>query len=208
MKHLMQVAVTLLLLITIPAFAAGDAADGQAKSAICAACHGPDGNSVVPNWPKIAGQHEAYLVRQLNLIQSGARSVPEMVGIVAGMSEQDFINIAAYFSTQTSSAGLADESSIAVAERLYKAGDPSIEAPACMACHGPTGEGNPLSGYPHLAGQHAVYTEKMLKGFRDGTMWGAEDTNSEIMVGVAHRLTDAQIKAVASYIEGLHAVAE
>lgn len=208
MKHLMQVAVTLLLLISIPAFAVGDAADGQAKSAVCAACHGMDGNSTVPNWPKIAGQHEAYLVRQLNLIQSGERSVPEMAGIVAGMSEQDLINIAAYYSTQTPSAGLADESTVAVAERLYRAGDPSIEAPACMACHGPSGEGNPLAGYPHLAGQHAVYTEKMLKGFRAGTTWGEEDNSSAVMVGVAHRLTDAQIKALASYIQGLHSTAE
>lgn len=208
MKHLMQIAVTLLLLISIPAFAAGDAADGEAKSAICAACHGADGNSVVPNWPKIAGQHEAYLVRQLDLIQSGERPVPEMAGIVAGMSQEDFANIAAYYSTQTTAAGLADEGSIAVAERLYRAGDPSIEAPACMACHGPAGEGNPLAGYPQLAGQHAVYTEKMLKGFRDGTTWGAEDNSSEIMVGVAHRLTDAQISALASYIEGLHNAVE
>lgn len=208
MKHLMPIAVTLLLLISIPAFAAGDIADGQAKSAICAACHGADGNSVVPNWPNIAGQHEDYMKRQLVLIQSGARSVPEMVGIVAGMSEQDFTNISAYFASQTPKPGLADEDSVAVAERLYKAGDPAIDAPACMSCHGPAGEGNPLAGYPHLAGQHAVYTEKMLKGFRDGTQWGEDDANSAIMVAVAHRLTDAQIKAVSSYIQGLHSVIE
>lgn len=208
MKHFMQVAVTLLLLISIPAYAAGDAADGEAKSAICAACHGADGNSTMTNWPKLAGQHEAYMVRQLNLIQSGARPVPEMAGIVAGMSEEDFINIAAYYSTQTSAAGLADEDSVIVAERLYKSGNSAIEAPACMACHGPSGEGNPLAGYPQLAGQHAAYTKKMLKGFRDGTTWGDEDSNSEVMVGVAHRLTDEQISALASYIEGLHSAAE
>jgi cytochrome c553 len=208
MKHLMQVAVTLLLLISIPAFAVGDVADGQAKSAICAACHGADGNSAVPMWPKIAGQNEAYLKRQLDLIKSGARPVPEMTGIVAGMTEQDFTNLAAYYATQTTSAGLADEGSIAVAEGLYKAGDPSIEAPACMACHGPAGEGNPLAGYPKLAGQHAVYTEKMLMGFRSGTTWGEEDSSSGIMVGVSHRLTDAQIKALASYIQGLHSNTE
>lgn len=206
MKHLMPIAVTLLLLISIPAFAVGDIADGQAKSAICAACHGADGNSVVPNWPSLAGQHEGYMKRQLDLIQSGARSVPEMVGIVAGMSEQDFTNISAYFASQTPKPGLADEGLVEVAERLYKTGDPAIDAPACMACHGPAGEGNPLAGYPHLAGQHAVYTEKMLKGFRDGTQWGEDDSNSAIMVTAAHRLTDAQINALASYIQGLHAV--
>lgn len=208
MKYLMQIAVALLLLISIPAFAAGDVADGQAKSAVCAACHGADGNSSVPMWPSIAGQHEGYLKRQLELIQSGARSVPEMVGIVAGMSEQDFADVSAYFASQTPKAGLADEGSLQVAERLYKTGDTEIDAPACMACHGPAGEGNPLAGYPHLAGQHAVYTEKMLKGFRDGTQWGEDDANSAIMVGVAHRLTDAQIKAVALYIQGLHSVTE
>ncbi len=208
MKYFMQIAVTLLLLISIPAFAAGDAANGQAKSAVCAACHGADGNSAVPMWPSIAGQHEGYLKRQLELIQSGARSVPEMVGIVAGMSEQDFADVSAYFASQTPKAGLADEDSLEVAERLYKAGDAQIDAPACMSCHGPAGEGNPLAGYPHLAGQHAVYTEKMLKGFRDGTQWGEDDANSAIMVGVAQRLTDAQIKAVALYMQGLHLVTE
>lgn len=208
MKHLMQIAVTLLLLISIPAYAVGDAAQGQTQSAVCAACHGADGNSTVPNWPKLAGQHEGYMVHQLNLIQSGARPVPEMAGIVAGMSEQDFANISAYFASQTVKPGLADESAIPVAQTLYRAGDPEIGAPACMSCHGPAGEGNPLAGYPQLAGQHATYTEKMLKGFRDGTTWGAEDTNSAIMVGVVHRLSDAQIKALASYIQGLHSTAE
>ena len=204
MKHLMQIVATLLLLISIPAFAVGDAAQGQAQSAVCAACHGPDGNSTVPNWPKLAGQHEGYLNQQLALIKSGDRPVPEMAGIVAGMSEQDFANISAYFSSQTVKPGLADESAIPVAETLYRAGDPEIGAPACMSCHGPAGEGNPLAGYPSLAGQHATYTEKMLKGFRSGTTWGAEDTNSAIMVGVTHRLTDAQITALASYIQGLY----
>lgn len=208
MKHLMQVAVTLLLLISIPAFAVGDALEGQAQSAVCAACHGSDGNSTVPNWPKLAGQNEDYLVRQLELIQSGARPVPEMAGIVAGMNNQQFADISAYFASQTAKPGLAAESDIPIAQTLYKAGDPEIGAPACMSCHGPAGEGNPLAGYPHLAGQHAVYTEKMLKGFRNGTTWGLDDTNSTIMVGVVNRLSDAQIKALASYIQGLHSTAE
>jgi len=208
MKHLMHIAVTLLLLISIPAFAVGDAAEGQTQSAVCAACHGADGNSVVPNWPKLAGQHEGYMTRQLELIKSGARPVPEMAGIVAGMSDQEFANISAYFSNQTVKPGLADESSIPIAQTLYKAGNPEIAAPACMSCHGPAGEGNPLAGYPQLAGQHAAYTEKMLKGFRNGTTWGEDDTNSAIMVGVVHRLSDAQIRALASYIQGLHLSAE
>lgn len=208
MKHLFQVAAALLLLVTLPAIAAGDTDAGQAKSAICAACHGADGNSAVPNWPKIAGQHAPYLERQLSLIKSGARAVPEMAGIVAGLSDQDIDDLAAYFSAQTTKAGLADEATRATGERLYRSGNTATDVPACMACHGPAGEGNPLAGYPALAGQHSTYTEKMLKGFRSGTTWGVEDDSSKIMTDVAFRLTDNQIKAVSNYIQGLHAAAE
>jgi len=208
MKHLIYVAATLLLLANLPALAAGDADAGQSKSAVCAACHGTDGNSAVPNWPKIAGQHAPYLERQLDLIKSGARSVPEMAGIVMGLSDQDMADLAAYFSTQTIKAGLADEATFASGERLYRAGNSDTDVPACMACHGPAGEGNPLAGYPSLAGQHSAYTEKMLKGFRTGTTWGADDESSKIMADVAFRLTDDQIKAVSAYIQGLHAVSD
>ena len=208
MKHLIQVAATLLLLVTSPAFAAGDADAGQGKSAICAACHGVDGNSAVPNWPKIAGQHTVYLERQLGLIKSGARAVPEMAGIVAGLSDQDMADVSAYFSAQTIKAGIADEATLATGERLYRAGNTATDVPACMACHGPAGEGNPLAGYPALAGQHSAYSEKMLKGFRSGTTWGADDESSKIMADVTLRLTDDQIKAVSAYIQGLHAVSE
>jgi cytochrome c553 len=208
MKHLMQAAITLLLLMTLPVFAAGDAGAGQGKSAICAACHGADGNSVVPNWPKIAGQHPDYMERQLGLIKSGLRPVPEMTGIVMSMSEQDFADISAFFASQTRTPGAADESTLAEGERIYRAGIAATDVPACSACHGPAGGGVPLSGYPALAGQHSVYTEKMLKGFRSGTTWGADDESSKVMVGVTNRLTDAQISAVSAYIQGLHAVSE
>jgi cytochrome c553 len=208
MKDLMQIAGTLLLLATLPALAGGDADAGQGKSAVCAACHGADGNSTVPIWPKIAGQHAAYLERQLALIKSGDRPVPEMAGIVAGISDQDMADLAAYFSTQSHQSGLADEATRAVGERIYRAGNSQTDVPACMACHGPAGEGNPLVPYPSLAGQHSAYTEKMLKGFRDGSLWGAEDESSKIMVDVAFRLTDEEISAVAAYVQGLHAIVE
>lgn len=204
MKHLLQIAIGLSLLVSLPVFALGDAEAGQSKAAICAACHGVDGNSVVPNWPKIAGQHADYIERQVALIKDGQRAVPEMVGIIAALSEQDIEDIAAYFASQVSTAGLADEALIAVGESVYRAGIANKDIPACMSCHGPSGEGNPLSGYPSLAGQHSVYSEKMLTGFRAGTMWGDDDTNSKIMTDVANRLTDDEIKAVASYIQGLH----
>jgi len=208
MKQLLQFAIGLSLLISLPVLAIGDADAGQGKAAVCAACHGVDGNSVVPNWPKIAGQHADYLQRQLTLIKGGDRPVPEMAGITPGLSDQDMEDLAAYFSSQTPSPGLTDEALRVSGEQLYRSGNPATDVPACMSCHGPAGEGNPLSGYPHLAGQHAVYSEKMLTGFRAGTTWGANDASSKIMTGVANRLTDAEIKAVASYIQGLHSVEE
>jgi len=205
MKHLLQLAISLSLLAWLPLLAAGDADAGQGKSAVCAACHGADGNSIVTNWPRLAGQHSAYLERQLGLIRDGSRPVPEMAGIVVSLSKQDIADISAYFSAQTTAAGLADEALLASGEMLYRAGNSEKDIPACMSCHGPAGKGNPLSGYPSLAGQHAVYSEKMLKGFRAGSLWGDDDAYSKIMTEVANRLTDAEIKAVSSYIQGLHA---
>jgi cytochrome c553 len=206
MKHVLLFAVSLLLVVSLPVMALGDADAGKGKAAVCGACHGPDGNSVVPIWPKIAGQHADYLQRQLGLIKAGNRPVPEMAGIVISFSEQDMADLAAYFSTQTTSAGLSDEALRAAGEKLYRAGNAETDIPACMSCHGPTGEGNPLAAYPSLAGQHSVYSEKMLKGFRTGQTWGEDDANSNIMADVTKRLTDDEIKAVASYIQGLYAV--
>jgi len=185
MSFLLRATAILLVFFSPQGFAEGDAAAGQAKSAICAACHGADGNSMVPNWPRLAGQHEQYLVRQVTLIQSGARPVPEMIGIVPGLSPQDIADLAAWFSSQSTSGGVADESQVEL-------------------CHGPAGEGNPLAGYPALAGQHAVYTSNMLTRFRKGENWGKEDASSQVMNGVASELTDAEIAAVASYIQGLY----
>jgi cytochrome c553 len=194
----------LMTLTSAQAHAQGDAAAGQAKSAICAACHGVDGNSVVPNWPKIAGQHPQYLERQIHLIKAGNRVVPEMVGITPGLSDQDIADLAAYFASQSIAGGVADEALVGLGERLYRAGNAETGVPACMACHGPAGEGNPLSGYPALAGQHAVYTAKMLTGFRAGENWGEDDASSQVMNGVAAELSDAEIEALASYIQGLY----
>ena len=204
MKFFIRATASLLVVISLQAVAEGDATAGQAKSAICAACHGMDGNSAVPNWPKLAGQHAGYIERQTALIKSNARPVPEMMGIVAAMSDQDFADIAAYFASQTNNGGVADEATAKLGQRIYKAGNADSGVPACMSCHGPAGEGNPLSGYPALAGQHSVYTAKMLNGFRDGINWGEDDKSSIVMNGVAAELTDEEIAAVASYIQGLY----
>jgi cytochrome c553 len=204
MSFLLRAIASLLVLISLQAFAKGDAAAGQAKSAICAACHGVDGNSAVPNWPKLAGQHEKYLVRQVTLIKSGDRQVPEMLGIVPGLGDQDIEDLAAYFASHETTLGVADESKVTLGERIYRAGNAESGVPACMSCHGPAGEGNPLAGYPALAGQHSMYTNKMLTGFRAGENYGEDDMPSGIMNGSASELNDEEIEAVASYIQGLY----
>jgi len=204
MNFLLRAAACLLAFTSLQALAEGDASAGQAKSAICAACHGADGNSVVPTWPKLAGQHEKYMTRQVSLIKSGARQVPEMMGIVTGLSDQDIEDLSAYFAAQESAGGVADESKVVLGERIYRAGNAESGVPACMACHGPAGEGNPLSGYPALAGQHSAYTGKMLTGFRAGENWGDADASSRIMNGAVAELSDEELDAVASYIQGLY----
>jgi cytochrome c553 len=144
------------------------------------------------------------MVRQVTLIKSGARNVPEMVGIVATMSDQDIQDIAAWFSSQTNNGGVADESAVFLGQRIYRAGNAETGVPACMSCHGPGGEGNPLAGYPALAGQHSMYISKMLTGFRMGFNWGDDDAPSEVMNGAALQLSKEEIEAVANYIQGLY----
>jgi cytochrome c553 len=204
MKILLGVAASLLMMTSLHVAAEGDPVAGQQKSATCAACHGTDGNSVVPMWPKIAGQHEAYLNRHITLIRDGARMVPEMMGIVAILTDEDIADLSAFYASQSISPGTADESLVPLGQQIYRAGIPDKGVPSCAACHGPAGEGNPYAGYPWIAAQHATYTASMLTKYRDGQMWGDDDANSAVMVGVANRLTDAEIAAVASYIEGLY----
>ena len=163
MKFLLRAVAMLTLVVTVPAMAGGDAAAGEAKSAICASCHGVDGNSTVAMWPKIAGQHAQYIERQLKLMKSGARQVPEMMGIVAGLDEQDFADLAAYYATQSVSPGVADPALVELGERIYRAGIPKREVPACMSCHGPAGEGNPLLGAPKLSDDIWLYGGSELK---------------------------------------------
>jgi len=206
MNLLVRVIASLAALCAVPSLADGDAAAGQQKAAVCAACHGIDGNSVVAQWPKLAGQHEAYLARQVTLIRDGARAVPEMAPLVANLSEADIADLAAWYASQAPAAAAADAELAEAGKRLYQAGNPETGVPACMACHGPAGEGNPLAGYPALAGQHSVYIENALTRFRSGQTWGEDDNASAVMAGVAARLSDAEIKAVASAIQGWYKV--
>jgi cytochrome c553 len=182
----------------------GDASAGQAKTATCAACHGIDGNSVSAQYPKLAGQHESYIVRQLELFKSGKRANAVMMGFVPNLSEQDMHDIGAYFASKTSLPGVADAKLVPQGEAYYRGGDAQDKVPACMACHGPDGRGNPGAGYPQLAGQHADYVALRLKAYRDGS--AGSDAHAKIMETVAKPLNDADIAALASYVEGLHAV--
>ena len=189
------------LLLASGAHAAGDAAAGQTKSAACAACHMADGNSVTPIWPKLAGQHAAYLAKQLSDFKAGNRTDPTMSAMAAPLSEQDVLDLAAYFSSQTMSGGAASPDLVKAGETLYRAGDAVRGVTACTACHGPTGSGNPDAGFPRLGGQQTDYVVKQLKAFRDGTR--ANDANA-MMRDIAAKMTDQQIAAVASYVSGLH----
>jgi cytochrome c553 len=176
----------------------GDAAAGQAKAATCAACHGADGNSTSPQFPKLAGQNANYIVQELKRFKSGYRKNPIMAGMAASLSEQDMQNLAAWFSSQTVKTGVADPSLVKSGEALYRGGDKDSGVPACMACHGPDGAGNAPMPIPALAGQHADYVVSQLQAFAGGAR------KSVMMDPIASRLTSAQMQAVASYIQGLH----
>lgn len=182
----------------------GDAKAGQAKAATCAACHGLDGNPASSQYPKLAGQHENYIARQLSLIKSHKRENPVMMAFVAGLTDQDMHDIGAYFASKSSLPGVADAKLVARGELLYRGGDAKAGVPACMACHGPDGRGNPGAGYPQLGGQYADYLTLKLKDWRDGKTWG-DDDRAQIMPIIARHLADADIAALASYVEGLHA---
>ncbi|MCU7958560.1 MAG: cytochrome c4 [gamma proteobacterium symbiont of Bathyaustriella thionipta] len=181
--------------------AAADIGAGKAKSAMCAACHMPDGNSVNPIWPKLAQQHASYLAKQLHDFKSGARKDPTMAGMAAALTDADIANLTAYYSTQKSAAGSSAADQVELGKKIWRAGLPDTGVAACAGCHGPAGSGNALAKFPRIAGQHAAYTEKQLKAFRTHTR--NNDINS-MMQGVVERMTDEEIKAVAEYAQGLY----
>jgi len=180
----------------------GAAAAGQEKTAVCGACHGPDGNSMAPNFPKLAGQGDRYLLKQLHEIKDGKRQVLEMTGLLANLNDQDLADIAAYYSSQKNSVGAADPALVAQGEALFRGGNLEKGMPACTGCHSPDGQGNAAAGFPHLGGQHASYIEKQLTDFREGDR--TNDGDSMIMRGIAAKMSNKDIKALASYIQGLH----
>jgi len=187
-----------------PAVAAatkGDATKGKALSAVCAACHGADGNSVNPDWPKIAGQGEAYLVKQINDFREGKRTEASMTQMAKGIaSADDVLHLAAYYAGQKTKLGTANKEKVELGEAIYRGGVLSSGVAACSGCHGPSGAGNTAAKFPQVAGQHAKYIVKQLQTFKSGTR---NNDSGKMMHNIAKNMTDADMEAVAEYISGL-----
>ena len=200
----------------------GDAKAGATKAGACAACHGLDGNPTDPQYPRLAGQPERYVAQQLALFKSGERSTgmaAVMQPFAAALSAQDMRDIGAYFATQKAGAGVADDSVITsgpnkdmkfyeVGERLFRSGDIARGVPACMACHGPNGAGNPGPAYPGIGGQQSAYVARRLQEYRTGTTTERDAKLFNVMAAVAKPLTDEEIQSLASYVQGLHSRAD
>lgn len=195
--------VLLLCAATAPSWAqAGDPAAGKTKAATCLACHGADGNSTNPEWPKIAGQHPGYIEKQLAEFKATkTRSNALMTGMVAALSAQDMKDLGAYYAAQSMSGGFTDENLAVPGKRIYRGGNAESGVPACIGCHGPQGAGDPLAGFPRLAGQHATYVQAQLNAFREGTR---SNDAKRMMRDIALKMTPDEMKAVASYINGLY----
>ncbi|MEM1143421.1 MAG: c-type cytochrome [Pseudomonadota bacterium] len=184
----------------------GDPAVGEQKAVTCPACHGADGNSLVPSFPKLAGLGEKYLLQQMQHIRDGTRPVAAMVGQVDNMSDQDLADIAAYYNQLDRSRESASPDLIALGEKVYRAGVADRNVAACIACHGANGNGNSPAGFPGIGGQHADYLAAQLiayrKGYEDPT-GRVTDGDIKIMRSNAFGLSDKEIQAVAAYVSGL-----
>lgn len=182
--------------------AVGNADAGKTKAQVCFSCHGMNGDgNTNPPWPALAGQHASYISKQLTDFKSGARMEPLMIAQVANLSEQDITDIAAFFSSQKVKQGTADKAKAELGGKIYRGGNKATKVAACMACHGPSGAGNPGAKFPSLSGQNSAYVVKAMNDFRS-----AARTNDagKMMQGVAKSMTDAEIEAVASFVSGLH----
>jgi cytochrome c553 len=203
MKKLLFVLASALVSSFAPSLllAQGDAAAGQAKSALCSTCHGADGNSELSINPKLAGQSANYIVKQLMDYKSGARANATMAAMVGNLSPQDMQDIAAWYSSNEVTLSGADAEILELGQRIYRGGNKELGVMACAGCHSPTGSGNAPAGFPSLSGQHVDYTLGQLKNFRSGAR--AND-NSSMMRSVVERLTDKELEALASYVSGLN----
>jgi cytochrome c553 len=181
---------------------AGSADAGKARALTCTACHGPEGNSISALWPNIAGQNANYLLAQLKAFKDGSRVDPLMSSQAMMLSDEDMANLAVYFESLPAAAqSVADESLIARGEALYRGGNKEKEASACLACHGPSGRGNPAAKYPALQGQHSAYTAKQLNAYANSER--TTDGKTRIMRDIAANLDKDDIAALSSYVQGL-----
>ena len=203
MKNYLVITMSLLVsMVHATAQAEGDPEAGKTKSATCVACHSVDGNSVNPEWPKLAGQHEGYLIQQLLYFSDGERDNAVMKGMAANLTDQDREDLAAYYASQKVTYGTADPALVELGERIYRGGNSESGVAPCMSCHGPNGAGNPPANYPALPGQHAKYVENQMHGFAEGNR--INENSIKMMQITASRMTNKEIRAVASYIQGLH----
>jgi cytochrome c553 len=185
---------------TSSALAAGSKEAGQAKAATCSACHGMDGNSVNPEWPSLAGQHPSYIVKQLQDFKAGTRQNPLMSPMAMILSDEDMADLAAYFASQTMRGGETDPGKLKLGQRVYRSGNVNGQVMACAACHGPSGRGNAPAAFPSVQGQHATYIAAQLRAYKAGTR--NTDPN-QMMRDIAAQLSEEEIDAVASYMQGL-----
>jgi cytochrome c553 len=180
----------------------GSAEAGQARSVTCAACHGPGGNSLNPAWPSLAGQNAPYILKQLQAFKSGSRSDPLMTAQAMPLSEQEMRDLAIYYASEAPAArAVSAPDTVPKGEALYRGGDAENDIAACLACHGPTGRGNPAAAYPMLKGQYATYTAVQLRNYANGQR--KSDGPTRVMRDIAARLEEDDIVAVASYMQGL-----
>jgi cytochrome c553 len=201
MKNVLMIAVLgMVMSMSTLVMAAGNAGAGKKKAAVCAACHGADGNSPSDAFPKLAGQHEGYIVKQLVAFKSGDRQNALMAPMVANLTEQDMADLGAYFASQKTAPGAVSEELVEAGEKLYRGGNKESGVPACMACHGPNGSGMAAANWPKLSGQYNTYVETQLRAFASGER--SNDPNS-MMRDIASRMSDAEIKAVSAYVFGL-----
>lgn len=184
-------------------FTGGDAEAGAAKAAVCAACHGANGNSNNPEWPVLAGQHARYTYQQLVAYKTGERKNAIMMGQAAGLSDDDMRDLAAYYAEQEAKPRAASEEAVELAEPLWFGGDSERGLASCTGCHGPAGLGNAGAAYPRISAQHAQYTATQLRAYRDGERGAG--TKGQMMQGVAKHLTDEEIEALSAYVAGLQA---
>jgi cytochrome c553 len=213
MKSMSRSCLVILSLLGAPlALAAGSPEAGAAKAATCTACHGPNGNSTTPLYPTLAGQNAAYLLGQLKYFKSNSRinSAGVMMGMALTLDDQSMQDVAAYFAAQTPTGLEADPSYWQAGQQLYRGGDALRGIPACMACHGPSGRGNPGAGYPALRAQHAEYVVKQLGDYAAGKRYSTTEkgdssggANAAIMNTISQRLSQEEMRNLASYVQGL-----